>query len=70
MLTHLGNKKRRGPPACKFVGHTGAVCGLKVSEMFEKHACSCGSESKASLCFQTMSICLFVCLFVSDRQTD
>ena len=28
--------KKRGPFATKFVGHKGAVCGLKVSESLEQ----------------------------------
>jgi len=36
-----GNKKRRGPPACKFVGHTGAVCGLKVHD---GHLFTCSAD--------------------------
>ena len=30
--TFADGKKQRGPFATKFVGHKGAVCGLKVSE--------------------------------------
>ena len=32
VLLNFADGKKRGPFATKFVGHKGAVCGLKVSE--------------------------------------
>ena len=44
VVTYPGRKRQRGSAASKFEGHTGAVCGLKVSEISLKYISSRGSE--------------------------